>query len=111
MGIAYITSGLSVGHSCAYMRAVEVSPNDVISKASVHPPDCTCTTEETASLGLSPYFLSTWLATRPNGSYKETHIQEQTYSKIPGEYDPVGLVVEPPFKREWTTHISYYIDD
>jgi hypothetical protein len=54
-------SGLSVGHSCAYMRAEEVSPNDVISKVSVHPPvppeDCTCTTEETASLGLSPYFF------------------------------------------------------
>ena len=26
---------------------------------------------------------------------------------IPSKYDPVGLSAEPPFKGEWTTHISY----
>jgi hypothetical protein len=26
---------------------------------------------------------------------------------IPSKHDPVGPSVEPPFKGEWTTHISY----
>jgi hypothetical protein len=26
---------------------------------------------------------------------------------IPSKHDPVGFSAEPPFKGEWTTHISY----
>jgi hypothetical protein len=33
--------------------------------------------------------------------------RNRSSSKIPGNHDPVGPFAEPPFKGEWTTHISY----
>jgi hypothetical protein len=73
---------------------------------------CTCTQWN--------HYLSTWLATRLNGSYEETHMQarwayfwlsfhnrNRSSSKIPSKQDPVGPFAEPPFKGEWTTHNLY----